>query len=429
MEKNNKKTINAWCVYDWANSVYSLTITTAIFPLYFMGVTANESNNNQVNFFGYQVVNSVLFSWSVSFIFLAAAILSPLLTSIADRTGLKKTFMKTSCYIGAIACASMFFFDASNVTFGILAFILAGIGYSSSIVFYNSYLPEIATEDQFDRISAKGFSLGYIGSVLLLILNLVLIMNASYLGITTGRASQISFLSVGIWWFVFAQYTFYHLPKTDRVIVGVNVFKNSFEEIKKVFLQVRDLPLLKRFLYGFFFYNMGVQTVMYLAPIFAEEVIKVESDELIVTILLIQLVAIIGAITMNKLSSIYGNIKALIIGVVIWIAVCMMAYIVTKGLSFYLLAATIGFVMGGIQSLSRSTFSKLLPSDIIDTASFFSYYDVIDKLAIVFGTFSYGLIRYITGDMRNSIFALAFYFAISLLFLFRIPSKVKYQTS
>jgi UMF1 family MFS transporter len=429
MEKNNKKTINAWCVYDWANSVYSLTITTAIFPLYFMGVTANEANNNQVNFFGYQVVNSVLFSWSVSFIFLAAAILSPLLTSIADRTGLKKTFMKTSCYIGAIACASMFFFDASNVTFGILAFILAGIGYSSSIVFYNSYLPEIATEDQFDRISAKGFSLGYIGSVLLLILNLVLIMNASYLGITTGRASQISFLSVGIWWFVFAQYTFYHLPKTDRAIVGVNVFKNSFEEIKKVFLQVRDLPLLKRFLYGFFFYNMGVQTVMYLAPIFAEEVIKVESDELIVTILLIQLVAIIGAITMNKLSSIYGNIKALIIGVVIWIAVCMMAYIVTKGLSFYLLAATIGFVMGGIQSLSRSTFSKLLPSDIIDTASFFSYYDVIDKLAIVFGTFSYGLIRYITGDMRNSIFALAFYFAISLLFLFRIPSKVKYQTS
>lgn len=429
MEKNNKKTINAWCVYDWANSVYSLTITTAIFPLYFMAVTANEANDNHVHFFGYEVVNSVLFSWSVSFIFLAAALLSPLLTSIADRTGLKKTFMKTSCYVGSIACASMFFFDASNVTFGVLAFVLAGIGYSSSIVFYNSYLPEIATEDQFDRISAKGFSLGYIGSVLLLILNLVLIMNAESMGITTGRASQISFLSVGIWWFVFAQYTFYHLPKTARVAGGVNVFEKSFEEIKKVFLQVKDLPLLKRFLYGFFFYNMGVQTVMYLAPIFAEEVIKVESDELIVTILLIQLVAIVGAIALNKLSSIYGNIKALIVGVAIWIVVCMMAYIVTKGLSFYLLAATIGFVMGGIQSLSRSTFSKLLPSDIVDTASFFSYYDVIDKLAIVFGTFSYGLIRYITGDMRNSIFALTFYFAISLLFLFRIPSKVKYQTT
>ncbi|MBC7450990.1 MAG: MFS transporter [Cytophagales bacterium] len=426
--KNDPKTINAWCTYDWANSVYSLTITTAIFPEYYYGVTKNEATHNMVDFFGYAISNSVLYSWSVSMVFFIAAILSPFLTSVADYSGLKKTFMKVSCYVGSAACAALFFFHAGNVEFGILAFVLAGVGYSSSLVFYNSYLPEIATEDQYDRISAKGYTWGYIGSVLLLIINLMVLQFHKKIGITESLAAQLSFLTVGIWWFVFGQISFKGLPDVVLSVKKGNMLTNGLYELKKVWVIAMKLPLLKRFLIGFFFYNMGVQTVMYLAPIFAKDVIKIESAQLIATILLIQLVAIAGAYALNKVSQKTGNSKALIYGVIIWIFVCAGAYIVQPGLSFYLLAASIGFIMGGVQSLSRATYSKLIPVNTTDHASFFSFYDVTDKLSIVAGTFTYGFVFWMTGDMRNCLIVLGVFFIISLFFLRQIPSKQVYNT-
>lgn len=426
--KNDPKIINAWCTYDWANSVYSLTITTAIFPEYFLGITNNEANGNLVDFFGFLIPNTVLYSWAVSSVFLVAAILSPFLTSIADYSGMKKTFMKVSCYTGALACAALYFFNEQTIEFGVLAFVLAGIGYSSSIVFYNSYLPEIATEDQFDRISAKGYTWGYIGSVLLLIINLVCVVFHEEFGITLGFASRISFLTVGVWWFGFGQLSFMGLPKVQQKNNTGQMLTNGLKELKKVWNNIQKLPLLKRFLVGFFFYNMGVQTVMYLAPLFAKEVIGVKSEELIATILLIQLVAIAGAYALNMLSNKIGNTHALLVGVVIWIAICGMGYVVEPGVSFFILAGSIGFVMGGVQSLSRATYSKLMPVNTKDHASYFSFFDVVDKMSIVLGTFSYGLIRQVTGDMRNSLIALGIYFVISIFFLRLIPSKQVYNT-
>lgn len=426
--KNDPKIINAWCTYDWANSVYSLTITTAIFPEYFLGITNNEANGNLVDFFGFLIPNTVLYSWAVSSVFLVAAILSPFLTSIADYSGMKKTFMKVSCYTGALACAALYFFNEQTIEFGVLAFVLAGIGYSSSIVFYNSYLPEIATEDQFDRISAKGYTWGYIGSVLLLIINLVCVVFHEEFGITLGFASRISFLTVGVWWFGFGQLSFMGLPKVQQKNNTGQMLTNGLKELKKVWNNIQKLPLLKRFLVGFFFYNMGVQTVMYLAPLFAKEVIGIKSEELIATILLIQLVAIAGAYALNMLSNKIGNTHALLVGVVIWIAICGMGYVVEPGVSFFILAGSIGFVMGGVQSLSRATYSKLMPVNTKDHASYFSFFDVVDKMSIVLGTFSYGLIRQVTGDMRNSLIALGIYFVISIFFLRLIPSKQVYNT-
>lgn len=426
--KNDPKVINSWCTYDWANSVYSLTITTAIFPEYFLGITKNEDNGNLVDFFGFFMPSSVLYSWSVSIVFLVAAILSPFLTSIADYSGMKKTFMKVSCYTGALACAALYFFTEQNIEFGILAFILAGVGYSSSIVFYNSYLPEIATEDQYDRISAKGYTWGYIGSVLLLIINLIGVVFHEKIGITSGFAARISFLTVGVWWFVFGQISFMGLPKVQQKNNSGHMLTNGLKELKKVWNNIQKLPLLKRFLVGFFFYNMGVQTVMYLAPLFAKDVIGIETEALIGTILLIQLVAIAGAYALNRLSNKIGNTNALIAGIVVWIIICCMAYVIQPGLGFYILAGTIGFVMGGVQSLSRATYSKLMPVNTKDHASYFSFFDVVDKISIVLGTFSYGLIKQITGDMRDSIIALGIYFVISLFFLRLIPSKQIYDT-
>ncbi|HEX8549126.1 MAG TPA: MFS transporter [Cytophagaceae bacterium] len=429
MEKDNKKTINAWCMYDWANSVYSLTITTAVFPEYFLAVTTGKGGEDLVNFLGYTIKNSVLYSYSLSSIFLISALISPFITSIADYTGKKKTLMGAFCYLGAFSCASLYFFKADVLSLGVFAFILAGVGYSGSIVLYNSYLPEIASESQYDRVSARGFSMGYIGSVILLVLNLAMITQPQVFGIPAesgGLAARISFLTVGIWWFVFAQYSFFNLPRDKKKNSDGHWLLNGWRELAKVWEGMKSLRLTKLFLAGFFLYSMGVQTVMYVAPLFAKKVLGLETGNLIVTILIIQLVAIPGAAFFNYVSGRSGNILALVVGIVVWILICVGAYFVQKGLSFYILASAIGFVMGGIQSLSRATYSKLIPENTTKAASWFSFYDVTEKLSIVLGTFAYGFIEDVTGTMRNSVIALGIFFILGLLFILRIPSRKIY---
>ena len=380
MEKNNKKIINAWCMYDWANSVYSLTITTAVFPVYFLAMTENVLTNNKVNFLGWSVTNSVLYSYALSFAFLLSACLSPILTSIADYSGRKKSFMRFFCYLGSISCIYLYFFTKDNVTLSLIAFVLAGIGYSGSIVFYNSFLPEIATDEMADKVSAKGFAFGYVGSVILLVFNLAMIQKPEWFGMAqnTTMPARISFLSVGIWWFIFAQYSFYYLPS--------NVFKKSssgnliikgFQELKTVLTEIKVQTFLKKFLISFFFYNMGVQTVMYMATIFGKQELNLPTATLIQVILIIQIIAIVGANLFAKVSGKYGNIKAIIAVIVIWIIVCVTAYFVKSESQFYILAVIVGFVMGGIQSLSRSTYSKLIPQDTENHASYFSFYEPI----------------------------------------------------
>ena len=422
-------------MYDWANSVFSLTITTAVFPEYFLSATGADGSD-MTTFWGYEIANSVLYSYAVSVSFLIAAILSPISTAIADVAGRKKMFMALFAYMGSIACALLYFFKSpgdgvdANVDWAIPTFVLASIGYSGSIVYYNSFLPDIATEDRFDSLSAKGFSLGYIGSVLLLMVNIAMILGSDAIGITGGEAARISFLTVGIWWFVFATYSFSRLPQDKPVLLkGWNWLSSGFKELKAIKDKINTRKLLKRFLISFFFYNMGVQTVMYLAPLFAKEVIKIESAELIATILIIQLVAILGAYCFNKVSARYGNTKALAYGIVIWLVICASGYFVQKGFSFFALAGAIGFVMGGIQSLSRATYSKLLPEGVENTASYFSFYDVTEKISIVLGTFLFGLIRHVTGDMRNTLLMLGILFIVGLIIILTIPSKKVYVDS
>jgi UMF1 family MFS transporter len=429
MQKNNPKVTNAWCMYDWANSVYSLVIISTIFPVYYGAITTKADGNNDILFWGFPVNANALFSFAISASFTLAAIASPFLTAIADYSGKKKRFMQFFCYLGSAACASLYWFTPETLDISMIAFVLATFGYSSSIVFYNSYLPDIATEDRYDKLSARGFSMGYIGSVLLLIFNLLPILKPELFGnISAGDASRISFLCTGAWWFIFAQYTFYHLPNPtvntqDR---SENWVFNGIKELQNVWKEVKHLDLLKRFLFAFFFYNMGVQTVMYVATIFGDKELRLPSDALIVTVLILQLVAIVGAAGFSWLSSKYGNTRALTIGVIVWIGICVGAYFVYSQNEFYALAAVVGLVMGGIQALSRSTYSKLLPENTPDTASYFSFYDVVDKLSVVLGTLSYGLIAQLTGSMRNSIVMLAVFFFIGLFFLLKIPSKKTY---
>mgnify|MGYP005848797821 CR=1 FL=1 len=416
---NSNKVQNAWAMYDWANSVYSLVITSTIFPVYYNSVTRGLDGSDKVNFFGWEVANTVLYSYSISFSYLVIALLSPLLSGIADASGKKLFFMKIFAYLGSVSCIGLFFFDGSNLEYGILCSVLASIGYAGSIVFYNAYLPEIAEEHEYDFLSARGFALGYIGSVILLIFNLMMIQFPESFGVPEGSfAARFSFLITGIWWAGFAQIPFRFLPKNPyKMKIQSEFLVRGYQEIRKVFAQVKQIPVMKRFLAAFFFYSMGVQTVMYLAASFGDKELGLPGDQLILTVLIIQFVAIGGSYLFAFVSKIFGNKISLMIMVLIWIGICGAAYYVYSVYEFYALAFVVGMVMGGIQSLSRSTFSKLIPVETTKHASFFSFYDVTEKLAIVIGTFTYGAIEQITGSMRNSAVSLGVFFLVGFGFL------------
>jgi len=432
MQTASKKIINGWAMYDWANSVYNLVITSTIFPAYFEFIArqrTDEAGNVYVTFLGREYINTSLYTYSLAFAFLIVAIISPILSSIADLRGNKKSFMQFFLTIGSIACALLFFFnDSHQLYLGITCMIIACIGFWGSLVFYNSFLPEIAAPQDRDNVSAKGFAMGYIGSVILQIVCFVFVFTPELIGGDTHSTIQfrLSFLLVGIWWWSFGQFSLSRLPKSmpSGGNYGNNIITNGYKELLKVWVQLKELSVLKRFLFSFFFYNMGVQTVMLAATLYGKSELKIPTSNLIIAILIIQIIAIPGAFLISKLSSLIGNIKALIICVVIWISLCFAGYKMPVGgiSQFYALAIMVGFVMGGIQSLSRSTYSKLMP-DTKDTTSFFSFFDVTEKIAIVIGMFSFGIITELTGSQRNSVLALVLFFAIGLLGLFLTLKK------
>ena len=414
MQTASKKIINGWAMYDWANSVYNLVITTTFFPAYYAFVTSTSKFPDGISFLGRQFVNTELKDYVLAFGFLVIAVLSPILSSVADYKGNKKNFMRFFCYTGAVSCSLLYYFDEHHVTLGLLCFTFAGIGFYGSQVFYNSYLPEIAAEKDRDRISARGYSFGYIGSVIMQLIGFALVMAMP----DSQQPLKITFLLVGIWWVAFAQITFARLPvspKTERKSKKKSLI-NGFHELKIVWHQVKQMPQLKRFLTAFFFYSMGVQTVMLVAIDFGIKELKLENSKLIITAVIIQVVAIAGAISMSRLSALYGNIKVLSLTVCLWIGVCIAGFFMQTEVHFYIIASLVGLVMGGIQSLSRSTYSKLMP-ETKDTASFFSFYDVTEKFAIVIGLFSFGFIEGLTKNMRNSILALVVFFVLGLIFL------------
>ena len=430
-ELNNPKTVKAWYMYDWANSVYALVISSAIFPIYYKEVTTT-GNSDMVTFLGISLQNSNLYSYALSASFLIVAAILPLLSGMADYSGNKKAFMKFFVWMGALSCMGLFFFTGvETLGLGLLFSIAASIGYSGSLVFYDAFLPEVVTEDRYDLTSARGYSMGYYGSVLMMIICLLLIMNFETFGFANaGEATRVSFLLVGAWWIGFSLIPFRYLPDNPYGIKpSGNIWTKGYQEIRKVWRSLAHQPDLKRFLSAYFFYNMGVQTVMYLAALFGTDVLLLKDSQLIPTILIIQLVGSAGAFLFAKLSSSKGNKTSLLTMISIWIAICIAAYLIQNEYQFYALAVAVGLVMGGIQSLSRATYSKLIPKNTIDHASYFSFYDVTYNLSIVFGTFSYGLINQLTGSMRYSALALALYFVIGMAFLISIKSRNIVNTS
>ncbi len=415
----NNRVINAWCMYDWANSVYSLVITTAIFPIYYNAVTTSSSGSDIVSFFGIEIVNSVLYSYSLSFSFLILTFFQPILSGIADFSGNKKLFLRLFMYLGSFSCMALYFFDGNNVEFGIICSVIASIGFTGSLVFYNAFLPEIASDKDFDKISARGYTFGYIGSVILLIICLILIQMFDSFGFKDSKsATKFTFLLVGVWWIIFSQITLYFLPqKVKKIKLNSEILSYGIKELVKVWNYIKNVRNLKLYLFSYFFYSMGVQTIMLVASYFGSKELNLDQDKLILTILIIQIIAIFGAYFFAYVSKIKGNKFSLVVMNIAWIFICLSAYFTTNENQFYFLAAAVGILMGGIQSLSRSTFSKLIPSEINDNASFFNFYAISYNISVVVGTFSYGYIEQITGSMRSSILALMTFFIIGLFIL------------
>jgi len=423
--KGDRRIIFGWVMYDWANSVYQLTISSAIFPIYYNQVT-RQNDSFTVDFFGLEVVNTVLYSWAIASAYLLFAFFSPLLSSMADYTGRRKSFMKFFTWLGAVSCGMLFFFTGDNIEFGILFFALGTLGYGGSLVFYNSFLPIIAEAKDQDHISARGYSLGYLGGVVLLIINLVVILFPGFFGITSPiMPARIAFLTVFLWWIGFSQITFQRLPKytLPQRLHGERVITKGYLELVKVFRVVRKNRLLTIYLLGFFFITMGLLTVMFMAATYGEKQLGLSEEILISTILLIQLVGMAGAYLFAWISSTLGNLKALLISTFCWILICIGAWLITDAISFMIVAFFVGLVMGGSQSLARSTYSKMIPKTR-DHTSFFSFYDVTEKLAIVAGAFAFGAIEAITGSMRNSVLGIVLFFVIGFALLaFLIPGE------
>ncbi|MCP4884928.1 MAG: MFS transporter [Flavobacteriales bacterium] len=419
LEKNNKKLINAWASFDWANSVYNLIVTTAIFPIYYLGTTQEAFGGEMVEFFGISIKNSVLYSYAISISFMVIVFISPVLSGIADYGGLKKRFMQFFTYLGSMACIGLYFFTGENVEYGIACSITASIGFAGSLVFYNGFLPEVASKEKMDSVSARGFAMGYIGSVILLIINLVLYKKYEVFGFENGSsATRFGFILVGVWWLGFSQIAFYYLKDShSRKAITMKILGNGTRELKKVWKVVKDRSVMKRFLYSFFLFSMGVQTVMLLAPLFADKEIGMGADEMIYIVLILQILAIGGAYFFAWLSKLKGNGFAISTSLLIWTFICISGYFMQDKISFYTLAAFLGFVMGGIQSISRSTYSKLIPSKAKDTASYFSFYDITEKLAIVIGSLSYGFIDQVTGSMRYSMVFMSLFFILGFIIL------------
>lgn len=437
MQTASKKIVNGWAMYDWANSVYNLVITSTIFPAYYEAITKgtrDADGNEVVSFLGRSFVNTSLYNYALATAFLAVALISPILSSIADYKGNKKSFMNFFLTIGSISCCMLYFFRGANdLLLGIICMIIACIGYWASLVFYNSFLPEIAAPEDRDRISAKGFSMGYLGSVILQVICFIFVF---YPGILGGDKDsiiqfQVSFLLVGIWWWGFGQFSLSRLPRSEPAgrENKQNILTNGYRELGKVWNQLLQMAVLKRYLFAFFFYNMGVQTVMLAATLYGKSELNIPTTNLIIAILIIQLIAIPGAFAISALSERIGNFKALICCVITWIGICVVGYLLPAGgiFPFYGLAVVVGFVMGGIQSLSRSTYSKLMP-ETKDTTSFFSFYDVTEKIAIVIGMFSFGYITELTGSQRNSVLSLMIFFFIGLVGLL-LALKKQQQTT
>ena len=422
--KNDPREIFGWKMYDWANSAFYTTVVGALFSPYLTRLAQSAVGENGVvldlGFLGAVTAKS-LPSLCVSISVGAQVFLLPVLGALGDYSNLKKRLMALFCYIGVTANCLLFFIQDGLYLWGGLLFIIANVCFGASIVFYNSFLPEITTEDQSDKVSSRGFAYGYLGGGLLLALNLVLVLGASRLGISTGLAVRLSLFSAGIWWGGFAIITFRLLktrPETKKLPPGKSYLTTGFLELASTFRELGRLPLTLRYLFGYLIYNDGIQTVIFASSAFLEqELFKNGNPTFLLEIfLMVQFVAVFGALLFERLAYIIKTKNAILVSLILWAGVVIYAYRFLHTVrEAWIMAALIAIVLGGSQALSRSLFSRMIPAG--KEASFFGLYEVSERGTSWMGPLLFSVVIARTGSYRQALLSLIFFFVVGLIVL------------
>ncbi len=422
MGKNDKRTIFGWCMYDWANSAYSTTVAAALLPNYFARVIVPER--------GVQIGNTLLSATSLWGYMISAAALfvflfAPILGAISDFSSAKKKFLISFAYTGSLFAILLYFCRSGDVGRTVILFIISQIGYVGANVFYDSFLPQIASEDKMDWVSSKGFSLGYIGGGLQFAIALALVAGHRAIGISQELAARIGIAMAGLWWAGFTIFTLKYLREAEAVqkipeaykskpkcvayaLIG---FKRTFATMRKV----RRFRHLLLFLIAFMIYNDGIQTVINMATIYGTEELELSVTVLMVTLLIIQVVAAGGALLFGRLAGKIGAKRAVMLSLVLWCGVVTYAYFLRTAAEYFVLGVVVGIVLGGSQALRRSLYASMVPEEA--SAEFYGFYSVFNKFSAIWGPFVFALIRQITGTARLSIISLMVFFVVGLILL------------
>lgn len=423
-EKNNPREIFGWKMYDWANSAFYTTVVGALFSPYLTRLAQTAVGENGVvlnlGIFGAVTAKS-LPSLCVSISVGAQVFLLPILGALGDYSDLKKRLMALFCYIAVIATCLLFFIQGSLYIWGGALFIVANVCFGASIVFYNAFLPEIATEDQADKVSSRGFAYGYLGGAILLALNLLLVLGAEKLGISEGLAVRLSFLSAGLWWGGFAVVTFLNLksrPKTKKLPPDRGYLSAGFIEIFATVRELRRLPLTLRYLLAYLIYNDGIQTVIFAASAFLEQELFPQGNPifLLEIFLMVQFVAVLGALAFERLAYLIKTKNAILVSLVIWAGIVIYAYRFLHTVSeAWIMAGLIAIVLGGSQALSRSLFSRMIPTG--KEAAFFGLYEVSERGTSWMGPLMFSIVIARTGSYRQALLSLIVFFVVGLVAL------------
>ncbi|MFB4167062.1 MFS transporter [Virgibacillus sp. JSM 102003] len=403
-----KKTAFSWMLYDFGNSAFATTIMAAVLPVFYYDVAAVGVDQSLADsYWGY----------SQSIAALLVAVMAPFLGAISDFSAAKKKFLRFFAFMGIIASILLAFVGEGDYIFASLLLIIGTVGFSSANIFYDAFLPEIADEDEIDKISSYGFAFGYIGGGILLAINILMILKYPWFGMPNAAvASQVSFVTVGIWWFIFSLPLLKNIKeekkvttKRDRsyVAIGFSRVTNTFKEIK----QYKHLLI---FLLAFWMYNDGISTIIKMATIYGRD-IGIDSNSLIAALLITQFVGIPCTFFFGWLAKKITAKKALFITLYAYLGIVIFGYFMSSALHFYLLAVCVGLVQGGAQSLSRSIYGRMVPAN--KHAEFFGFYGISAKFAAIFGPFLFAFVGQLTGSSRLGIISLVIFFIVGIVLL------------
>lgn len=411
----NNREVRAWVMYDWANSAYSTTILAAVLPIFYASVAASTLDENTATSY---------LAYTHSIGMLCVALMAPILGAISDLSGKKISFLRSFSLLGMLATFSFAFVGQGDWKLASFLLILSTIGFAGGNTFYDALLPDLVPPEKRDYISAKGYAFGYIGGGILLAINIMMIQNPGWFGLSTELAgTRMAFISVAIWWFIFALPIFTRVPNRPRQVTGLKTMGYVSAAVRRLgstFKQIQRFPQLVKFLVAFWFFNDGINTIILMAAIYGKT-IGIDTGDLILALLITQIVGVPFTLLLGKAAEKWGSKNMLYVSLSVYVLIVILGYYMTSAVHFYALATLVGCVQGGSQAIARSIFSNLIPKR--RTGEFFGLVNVTSKFSSIFGPFVFGLVGQLTGSNRLAILSLIMFFIIGIIMMVFVNTK------